>query len=139
MGQRDLNRGFESLLFSHLNCVFLLNWIVQDWTVLTSKLLNWIIWNKTVFTFNPLYIPVGWGHTIHKLHLCRGGKTPPTSVLDMTLDNLMVRFQWFWSFGKCGALRHCHRSQVHSGPGVVAPDWALSMVQMELNFVLMLN
>ena len=41
---------------------------------------------------------------------------PPTSVLDMTLNNLMVRFQQCWSFGECGVLLHCHRSQVHSGP-----------------------
>ena len=44
------------------------------------------------------------------------GKTPsPTSVLDMTLNNLMVRFQWCWDFGKCRAPLHCHCSQVHSG------------------------
>ena len=27
-GQIELNHGFESLLFLHLNCVFMLNWIV---------------------------------------------------------------------------------------------------------------
>ena len=37
-------------------------------------------------------------HKIHQLLLCRG-VTPPTSVLDMTLNNLMVRFQQCWSFG----------------------------------------
>ena len=35
----------------------------------------------------------GWGCRIHWLHLCRGGKTPPMSVLDMTLNGLMVRSQ----------------------------------------------
>ena len=47
------------------------------------------------------------------------GKTSPPlpmSVLDMTLNNLMVRFQWYWSFGECGVPLHCHCSQVHSGP-----------------------
>ena len=44
-GQIELNRGFESLLFLHLNWVFML---------------IWIIWNKTVFTFNSMYSPVGW-------------------------------------------------------------------------------
>ena len=34
----------------------------------------------------------------------------------MTRSNLIVRFQWFWSFGECRAPRHCHCSQVHSGP-----------------------
>ena len=59
--------------------------------------------------------PIGWGCRIHRLLLCRGVKPLPMSVLDMTL-NLMVRFQWCWSFGECGALVHCHCSQVHSGP-----------------------
>ena len=49
---------------------------------------------------------------------CWGGvKHPtPTSVLDMTQHNLMVRFQQCWSFGECEVLLHCHHSQVHSGP-----------------------
>ncbi len=28
MGQKELNRGFERLLFLDLNCIFILNWIV---------------------------------------------------------------------------------------------------------------
>ena len=61
--------------------------------------------------------PVSWGCRIHWLHLCRGVRPPPiTSVLDMTLNNLMLRFQQCWSFGECGVPLHCHRSQVHSGP-----------------------
>ena len=61
--------------------------------------------------------PVSWGCRIHWLHLCRGVSPPPlTSVLVMTLNNLMVRFQQCWSFGECGVPLHCHRSQVHSGP-----------------------
>ena len=61
--------------------------------------------------------PVGWGCKIHQLLLCWGVRPPPppTSVLDMTLNNLMVRFQQCWSFGECGVPLHCHRSQVHSG------------------------
>ena len=38
------------------------------------------------------------------------------SVLDMTLNNLMVRFQLCWSFGECRVLFHYHCSQVHSDP-----------------------
>ena len=34
--------------------------------------------------------PVGWGSTIHRLQRC---KTPPMRVLDLTLNNLIVRFQ----------------------------------------------
>ena len=61
------------------------------------------------------YCPVSWGCRIHWLHLCRGVRTPLTSVLDMTLNNLMVRFQQCWSFGECRVPLHCHCSQVHSG------------------------
>ena len=43
-------------------------------------------------------------------------KYPPLmSVLIMTLNNLMVRLQWFWRFGKCEAPIYCH-SNVHCGP-----------------------
>ena len=60
---------------------------------------------------------VSWGCRIHWLHLCRGVRPPPlTSVLDMTLNNLMVRFQQCWSFGECGVPLHCPHSQVHSRP-----------------------
>ncbi len=52
---------------------------------------------------------------IHWLLLCRGVRPLLTSVLDMTLNNLMVRFQWCLNFGECGVPLHCHRSQVHSG------------------------
>ena len=45
------------------------------------------------------------------------GKTRPTSVLYMTLNNEMVWFLWCWGFDKHGAPIHCHCSQVHSGPG----------------------
>ena len=43
-------------------------------------------------------------------------KDPPTatmSVLDMTLNHLIVKLQ-SWSFGECGVPLHCHYSQVHS-------------------------
>ena len=56
-----------------------------------------------------MYCPVSWGCRIHWLLLCRGvGLLPQTSVLDMTLNNLMVRFQWYWGFGECGALCILH-------------------------------
>ena len=59
--------------------------------------------------------PVSWGCRIHWLLQCRGVR-PPMSALDMTLNNLMVRFQQCWSFEECGVLLHCHRSHVHSRP-----------------------
>ena len=48
--------------------------------------------------------------------LQRGKTSHPMSVLDMILNNLMVRFQWCWSFGECKAPLHCYCFQVHSGP-----------------------
>ena len=65
---------------------------------------------------NYVFCPVSWGCRIHWLHLFWEVRSPLTSVLDMTLNNLMVRFQQCWSFGECGVSLHCHRSQVHSGP-----------------------
>ena len=75
-----------------------------------------------ICSFFPLFLtslldcPVSWGCRIHWLYLCRGVRPPLTSVLDMTLNNLMVRFQQCWSLEECGVPLHCHRSQVHSGP-----------------------
>ena len=72
--------------------------------------------------------PVGWGCKIHWLHLCRGVNPPPTSVLDMTLNNLME------------LSRMQSTPSLPSLPGpVVAPDRVLSMGQIELNGILMLN
>ena len=45
------------------------------------------------------------------------GYAPPTSVLYMTLNNLMVNIQSCWSLGECGVPFHGHCSQVYSGLG----------------------
>ena len=39
--------------------------------------------------------PVGWGCKIHRLHLCRGLRPlhPASSVLDMAINYVMVKFQ----------------------------------------------
>ena len=61
--------------------------------------------------------PVGWGCGIHRLLLCRGVRLTTTNECpDMTLNNLMGRFQQCWSFGECGVSLYRHRSPVHSGP-----------------------
>ena len=39
-------------------------------------------------------------------------RRPRMSVLDMSLNNPIVRFQWYWSFGECRAPFHCHWSHV---------------------------
>ena len=44
--------------------------------------------------------PVGWCSRIHRLLLYRRVRQPLASVPDMTLNNLIVRFQECWSFGK---------------------------------------
>ena len=81
---------------------------------------------------------VDWSCRIHRLHLCRGVRPPPTSVQDMTLNNLIVRFQWCWGFGEWqyplfpllfGPL----------WPGMVAPDRTLFMSQIKLECIRMLN
>ena len=70
-----------------------------------------------IMTFTlKIICPVSWGCRIHWLHLCRGVRPRPNECPDMTLNNLMVRFQQRWSFGECGVPLHCHRSHVHSGP-----------------------
>ena len=64
--------------------------------------------------YGTICSPVIWGYRIYQLHLCRGVRSPPsTRVLDMTLNNLTERLQ-FWSFGECGVSLHCYYSQVHS-------------------------
>ena len=61
--------------------------------------------------------PVSWRFRIHWLHLCRRVRpsTPAMSVLDMTQNDLIMRFN-SWSFGECEVSLHCHYSLVHSGP-----------------------
>ena len=44
------------------------------------------------------------------------GEDPTTIVLDMILNDLMVRVQYCWNFGECRAPLYCHCSGVHSGP-----------------------
>ena len=38
-----------------------------------------------------------------------------TCILDVKLNNQIVRFQEYWSFGESGVPLHLHRSQVNSG------------------------
>ena len=49
--------------------------------------------DRPIFFLNSLSCQVCWGWRIHWLHLCRGERPTLTSVLDMTLNNLMVRLQ----------------------------------------------
>ena len=58
------------------------------------------------------------------------GKIPPKSVLDMTLNCLIVRFQSS-NLGECRLPFHYHYSQVYS-PGLVVPVRVPSLGQIEL-------
>ena len=52
--------------------------------------LQWLICHK----IQPLKPGLnGWGCRIYRLHLCRVLRPPPMSGLNMTLNNVMVRFQ----------------------------------------------
>ena len=72
----------------------------------------------STYVFVYVRCPGDWGCRIHRLHLCRGVRLPPPLAYecpDMTLSNLMVRFQWCWDFGEYGAPLHCHCSQLQFG------------------------
>ena len=59
--------------------------------------------------------PVVWGGTL--IAFLQKGKTPPTSVLDITVNHLIARLQPR-RFEECEVHHNCHCSQVHSDP-----DW----------------
>ena len=79
--------------------------------------LTW--WQVFVQAYSSFWLPIilnfEWGCRIHRLHLCRGLRPPPTTVLIMTLNNMMGRVQWCWRFGECGAHLPCTCSHVHTG------------------------
>ena len=80
---------------------------------------KWILFGTFIIKLNSIEIllpkifcPVDWGCRIHWLLLCKEVRPPPPPPIqvDMTLNNLMVRFQWCWNFGECGTPLHCHLS-----------------------------
>ena len=68
-----------------------------------------LAWISLILSRHLSLCPVSWGCKIHRLHLCRGVR-PPNKCPDMTLNNLIVRFQWYWSFREWRAPFHCHCS-----------------------------
>ena len=89
---------FLLLLPSHLFCfffLFLFHHHFMKWEFFTSHKALTYASEFVRLCFNWNVCPVGWGCRIHQLLLCRGVRPPPhqTSVLNMTLNNLMVRFQ----------------------------------------------
>ena len=57
------------------------------------RLVLMLVWHGAVLFPQLSSCPVGWDCRIHWLHLCRGVRPHPTSVLDMTLNSLMMRSQ----------------------------------------------
>ena len=51
----------------------------------------------------------------------------------------MVRFHLYWNFGECGGTPSLPSLPGSLLSGVVAPDRVISIGQMELNSILMLN
>ena len=87
---------------------------------------------------HPSNCPVGWGCKIHRLHPYRGVR-PTICVLDLTLNNLMVRFQVmlkFWGMRRTPSLLSLPGPL---WPRMIAPDRSLCMGQIELNCVQMQN
>ena len=76
---------------------------------------------------------VGWGCKMHQLLL------PSSSVLDMMLNNLIMGFQVMLDLWGMQSTTSLPSLPVLLWPRVLAPDRVLSMGQIELNCVLMLN
>ena len=83
--------------------------------------------------------PVGWSCKIHRLHLCRGVRPPlqwVSRIYDTKSDGEVPAMLELWERQRTLSL------SLLPGPlwpRVVAPDRVLSMGQIELNCVLMLN
>ena len=105
-------RGSNSIV-SIKNSLYYSEWGLSDLLQLHLTFTN--IHCINIHWTNVFY-QVGWGCRIHRLLLCKGVIPPPTKVLDMTLNNLMVMFQWWSNFGECEVPLHYHHSQVHSSP-----------------------
>ena len=83
---------------------------------------------------------IGWGYRIHRLHLCRGLRPPPHNECpryDTTeSDGEASVMQELWEMRSTPLLPSLPGPLWH---GVVSPNRVLSMGQIELNCVLMLN
>ena len=87
----------------------------------------------------PNHCQVGWGCRIHRLLLCRRVRPHSKSVQDMTLNNLMVRFQQ-WGMQSTPSLPSLPRPL---WPGVVAPDkdpiYGLNRTKQWLEFTVFIH
>ena len=86
--------------------------VLHNWTLMEASYTSSLSIQSSDETLD-FHSPVSWGCRICQLHLCRGIRLLPMSVLDMTLKHLMVRLHSS-SSGECRVPLHCHYSQVYS-------------------------
>ena len=122
-------------LFNTENLVWLVLWHINWCRLLKANIYIYIymickhillITSELIFSF----FPVCWGCKLHRLYLCRGVRLRPNQCPAYDTKKSDGGVQWCWSFGN---VEHPF------WPGVVALDWVLSVAQIELNCVLMLN
>ena len=121
----------------------------SDVTIRPAKAWNYVIfdqmrmfpsrWNNTGFrlcwvcvdTIIWIYYMEVWpsrlGQQNTQTSSLQKSKSPPTSVLDMILNNPMVRLQKCWSFGECGVSLSVFSLLRPLYPGVVVFHRVLSM------------
>ena len=106
---KDMTRTFLSVkkihrIFGSFNCVSINDLPFNELLVIHSNTWNHLTCANNELTFffknviNKIYLqiiycPVNWGSRIHTLHLTRGVRPPPNECPDMTLKNLIVKFQ----------------------------------------------
>ena len=80
---------------AYSNKAMILEKIKSSWKIfLLYKILHWML-HVYIFSYSVLICvsPVDWGSWIHLLHICWEVRPLPTSILDMTLNHLIVRLQ----------------------------------------------
>ena len=73
-----------------------------------NKKITWICYPED-------FCPVGYSCRIHRLHLCRGVRPPPTTTKQVSRIWHQTIWWWCCSFVECKVPLHCHCSQVPSG------------------------
>ena len=147
MGQIELNSAFKSLLFLHLNCVFMLNGTVLKIKLRTYAKLNFL---KTYLDRKLMAISTDNFSKYQKMIAITGAVEYNDCISAEGQDphNKCPRYDTKQSDGEAPVmLKHWGMRNIPSllslpgllWPGVVAPVRVLSMSQIELNCVLMLN
>ena len=105
-----------------------------------SSLYIFILLNLFLVSPQNISCLVGWGCRIHQRHFCRGVWPPPNECpgydTKQSGGDVPVMLLELWGMQSTPSLSSLPGPP---WPGVVAPDRALSMGQIELKYVLMLN